>query len=105
MAFAHMLRDKDESIVTVLLTEISTLNETLYHMDKETYDEIVSVSYDFEYSLEQERQSGLDQEQEEERPPSATDESDDENQSCVAENRSVHEVNYIGKRSRTGKGD
>ena len=43
MAFAHILMDKDESIVTVALTEISTLNETLYQMDKETYDEIVSV--------------------------------------------------------------
>ena len=104
MAFAHILRDKDETIVTVSLTEISTLNETLYQMDKETYDEIVSVSYDFEYSLEQERQNRIDQEQEE-GPPSATDESDDENQSGVAENRSVDEVNYIEKRSRKGKGN
>ena len=71
MAFAHIFRDKDESIVTVSLTEISTLNETLYKMDKETYDEIVSVSYDLEYSSEQERQNRIDQEQEEERPPSA----------------------------------
>ena len=103
MAFAHILRDKDESIVTVSLTEISTLNATLYQMDKETYDEIVSVSYDFEYPLEQERHNRIDQEQEEERPPSATDESDDENQSGVAENRSVDEVNYIEKRSPKGK--
>ena len=66
MAFDHILRDKDESIVTVSLTEISTLNETLYQMDKETYDEIVSVSYDFQYSLEQERQNRIDQEREEE---------------------------------------
>ena len=64
MAFAYMLNDKDESIVTMSLTEISTLNGTLYQIDKETYDEIVSVSYDFEFSLEQERQNGLDQEQE-----------------------------------------
>ena len=104
-AFAHILRDKDESIITVSLTEISTLNETLCQMDKETYDEIVSVSYDFEYSLEQERQNRIDQEQEEERPPSATDKSDDENQSGVTENRSVYEVNYIENRSRKGKGN
>ena len=64
MAFAYIRRDKDESIVTVSLTEISTLNETLHQMDKETYDEIVSVSYDFEYSLEEERQNRIDQEQE-----------------------------------------
>ena len=105
MAFAHMLRDKDGSIVTVSLTEISTLNETLYQMNKETYDEIVSVPYDFEYSLGQERQNGLGQDQEQERPPSATDESDDENQSCVAENRNYDEVNYIEKHSRKGKGN
>ena len=73
-------------------------------MDKETYDEIVSVSYDFEYSLEQEKQNRIDQEHEGERPPSATGESDDENQSGVSENRSVDEVNYIEKRSRKGKG-
>ena len=60
MAFAHILRDKDDSILTVYLTEISTLNERLYQMNKETYDEIVSVSYDFEYSLEQERRNRID---------------------------------------------
>ena len=60
MGFAYMLRDKNESIVTLSLTEISTLNETLYQMGKETYDEIASVSYEFEYSLEQGRQNGLD---------------------------------------------
>ena len=38
MAFARILRNKDESIVTVSLTEISTSNEILYQMDKETYD-------------------------------------------------------------------
>ena len=55
MAFAHILGDKNQSIVTVSLTEISTLNETLYQMDKGTYDKIVSVSYD-----EQERQNRID---------------------------------------------
>ena len=103
MTFAHILRDKDESIVTVSLTEISTLNSTFYQMDKQTYDEIVSVPYDFKYYLEQERQNRIDQEQEKERPPSATDESDDGIQSGAAENKSVDDVNYIDKCSRKGK--
>ena len=49
MTFAHILCDKD---VTIDLTEINKLNETLFQMDKETYYGIVSISEDFENSLE-----------------------------------------------------
>ena len=52
MAFAHILRDKDEKIVTINLTKINNLNETLF----ETYDEIFSISEDFKNSFENERQ-------------------------------------------------
>ena len=48
MAVAHILRDKDENIVTINLTEINSLKETLFQMDKETYDEIFSISEHFE---------------------------------------------------------
>ena len=56
MAFAHILRDKDENIVTINFTEINNLKETLFQMDKETYDEIVSISEGSKNSLENEGQ-------------------------------------------------
>ena len=46
MAFAHILRDRDESIVTVDLTELNMLHGTFYKMEKETFLELVSVSQD-----------------------------------------------------------
>ena len=52
MAFAHILRDKDESIVTVNLSELNMLHGTFYKMEKETFHKLVSVSHDFENSLE-----------------------------------------------------
>ena len=54
MTFAHILRDKDESIVTVNLAELNMLGGTFYKMDKETFLELVCVSQDFENSLEKE---------------------------------------------------
>ena len=52
MAFAHILRDKDESIVTVNLIEFNMLHGTFYKMEKETFHELlVFVSQDFESSL------------------------------------------------------
>ena len=50
MAFVHILRDTDESIVTVNLIELNMLHGTFYKM--ETFHESVSVSQDFENSLE-----------------------------------------------------
>ena len=44
MAFARILHDKDENIVTANLPEINNLKETLFQMDNETNDEIVSIS-------------------------------------------------------------
>ena len=54
MTFAHILRDKDESIVTVNLAELNRLGGTFYKMNKETFLELVCVSQDFENSLEKE---------------------------------------------------
>ena len=56
MALAQILCDKDKNIVTITLTEINNLNETLLQMDKETYGEIVSISEVFENSLKNEKQ-------------------------------------------------
>ena len=54
MTFAHILRDKDESIVTVNLAELNMLGGTFYKMYKETFLELVCVSQDFKNSLEKE---------------------------------------------------
>ena len=61
MPFAHILLDKDENTVTINLTEINNLNETLFQMDKETYEEIVPISEDFENSLGNERQKASEE--------------------------------------------
>ena len=61
VALAHIVRDKDENIVTIPLTEINNLNVTLFQMDKETYNEIVSISEDFENSLENEKQKASEE--------------------------------------------
>ena len=44
MTFAHIFRDKDESIVTVNLAELNMLGGNFYKMDKETFLELVCVS-------------------------------------------------------------
>ena len=49
--FAHILRDNDENIVTVNLTERETLTLRIYLMDTETYEELKTVSEDFKESL------------------------------------------------------
>ena len=49
--FAHILRDNDENIVTVNLTERETSTGRTYLMDTETYEELKTVSEDFEESL------------------------------------------------------
>ena len=54
MAFAHILRDRYECIVTVNLTELNMLHGTFYKMEKETLHELVSVSQDFENPSERE---------------------------------------------------
>ena len=54
MAFAHILRDRDESIVTVSLIELNMRRGTFYKMEKETFHELFSFSQDFENSLEKE---------------------------------------------------
>ena len=47
-------RDRNESIMTVNFTEFNMLHGTFYKMEKETIHEFVSVSQDFENSLEKE---------------------------------------------------
>ena len=47
MTFAHILRDKDESIVTVNLAELNVLGGTFYKMDKETFLELGTDHYFF----------------------------------------------------------
>ena len=48
---AHILRDNDENIVTVNLTERETSTGRIYLTDTETYEELKTVSEDFEESL------------------------------------------------------
>ena len=54
MTFAHILRDNDEDIVTVILAERETLTGRIYLMNTETYEELKTVSEDFEESLSNE---------------------------------------------------
>ena len=54
MTFARILRDNDENIITVNLTERETLTGRIYLMDTETYEELKTVSEDFEESLSNE---------------------------------------------------
>ena len=51
ITFAHILQDNDENIVTVNLTERETSTGRIYLMDTETYEELKTVSEDFEESL------------------------------------------------------
>ena len=54
MTFAHILQDNDENFVTVHQTERETLTGRMYLMDTETYEELKTVSEDFEESLSNE---------------------------------------------------
>ena len=78
---------KDESIVTIHLTEVNDLSETL---DKDTYDEIVSISDNFKDSLENERRKASEEK------GSTTDSSNEEDE----ENRDEMLLNYRDRRLR-----
>ena len=54
MTFAHILRDNDENIVTVNLTERETLTGRIYLMNIETYEELKTVSEDLKELLSNE---------------------------------------------------
>ena len=51
--------DKDEKIVIVSLTEINTLNATLFQLDMEIFKEIASIAYGFEESSGRETQKDI----------------------------------------------
>ena len=97
--FAHILRDKDESIVTVNLAELNMLGGTFYKMDKETFLELVCVSQDFENSLEKEN-TVVDELVE---GVSSGDESDDGNEEQVE--LADNPLDYRERRARKGSGN
>ena len=99
MTFAHILRDKDESIVTVNLAELNMLGGTFYKMDKETFLELVCVSQDFENSLEKEN-TVVDELVE---CGSSGDESDDGNEEQVE--LADNPLDYRERRARKGRGN
>ena len=99
MAFAHILRDKDESIVKVNLNELNMLHGTFYKMEKETFNELASVSQDFENSLEKEN-TIVDELVE---GVSSGDESDDGNEGQVE--LTDNPFDYWEKRARKGRGN
>ena len=51
MAFAHVLRDDAYKIVMVLLDKCVSLRSTVYRMNIETYEELVSLSDRYEESI------------------------------------------------------
>ena len=99
MTFAHILRDKDESIVTVNLAELNMLGGTFYKIDKETFLELVCVSQDFENSLEKEN-TIVDELVE---GVSSGDESDDGNEEQVE--LADNPLDYGERRAQKGRGN
>ena len=99
VTFAHILRNKDESIVTVNLAELNMLGGTFYKMDKETFLELVCVSQDFENSLEKEN-TVVDELVE---GVSSGYESDDGNEEQVE--LADNPLDYRERRARKGRGN
>ena len=51
MAFAHVIRDDADKIVMVHLDKCVSLRSTVYRMNIETYEELVSLSDRYEESI------------------------------------------------------
>ena len=99
MAFAHILGDKDESIVSASLIELNMLHGNFYKIEKETFHELVSVSQEFQNSLEKENTT-VDELVE---GVSSGDESYDCNEEQVQ--LTDNPLDYWEKRARKGRGN
>ena len=51
MVYAHVLRDGNDNVVTLLLEETVTVTETKLLMSTETYSEILEIAEQFEDSI------------------------------------------------------
>ena len=95
MAFAHVLRDDADKIVMVHLDKCVSLRSTVYCMNIETYEELVSLSDRYEESIvangNTNEETGIIAENQ------TSDDSDTE-----TENNESNIINYMDRRQRRG---
>ena len=97
IAFANVLRDDADKIVMVHLDKCVSLRSTVYHMNIETYEELVSLSDRYEESIvasgNTNEETGIIAENR------TSDDSDTD-----TENNESDIINYMDRRQRRGRG-
>ena len=94
IAFAHVLRDDADDLMTVHLDKCESLESTIYRMNIEIYEELVALSDRYEQSILANKNVTREPENE----PASSSESDKENDT------EDNILTYTDRRQRRGRG-